>query len=243
MPRLLLSNEHWSKLREILRHKTIYNKRDLRMTVEGMLYRMHGMPLAGFYPRHSETGTRSTSASMYGPLQANGSRSSRRLWLNPTWNGFSLMAATPRLTSTVQAPRWRYRKVQKPTRHTAPLRFSALVISSRTTLRMRPACSLVRSAIVSNGGGEFRFAHKCLVHVYCCFSAAQTARQPARHPKQGRASALENGTVTDSSPVTPGELSAELPDWFDSFAVHQASSAGSCRFRASFSCTAVPVSA
>ncbi|MGH8433190.1 MAG: IS5 family transposase [Pseudomonas sp.] len=40
MPRLLLSDEHWSKLREILLHKTIYNKRDLRMTVEGMLYRM-----------------------------------------------------------------------------------------------------------------------------------------------------------------------------------------------------------
>ncbi len=40
MPRLLLSDEHWSKLREILLHKAIYNKRDLRMTVEGMLYRM-----------------------------------------------------------------------------------------------------------------------------------------------------------------------------------------------------------
>lgn len=40
MPRLMLSDEHWSKLREILLHKTIYNKRDLRMTVEGMLYRM-----------------------------------------------------------------------------------------------------------------------------------------------------------------------------------------------------------
>lgn len=40
MPRLLLSEEHWSKLREILLHKAIYNKRDLRMTVEGMLYRM-----------------------------------------------------------------------------------------------------------------------------------------------------------------------------------------------------------
>jgi hypothetical protein len=39
MPRLLLSDEHWSKLREILLHKTNYNKRDLRMTVEGMLYR------------------------------------------------------------------------------------------------------------------------------------------------------------------------------------------------------------
>lgn len=40
MPRLLLSDELWSKLRKILLHKTIYNKRDLRMTVEGMLYRM-----------------------------------------------------------------------------------------------------------------------------------------------------------------------------------------------------------
>ena len=29
-----------TKLREILLHKAIYNKRDLRMTVEGMLYRM-----------------------------------------------------------------------------------------------------------------------------------------------------------------------------------------------------------
>nr|WP_277753136.1 transposase [Pseudomonas caspiana] len=40
MPRLMLSDEHWSKRREILLHKTIYNKRDLRITVEGMLYCM-----------------------------------------------------------------------------------------------------------------------------------------------------------------------------------------------------------
>jgi transposase len=40
MPRLLLSDERWSKLREILLHNAVYNKRDLRMTVEGMLYRM-----------------------------------------------------------------------------------------------------------------------------------------------------------------------------------------------------------
>ena len=40
MPRLLLSDGHWSRLREILLRKAIYNKRDLRMTVEGMLYRM-----------------------------------------------------------------------------------------------------------------------------------------------------------------------------------------------------------
>ncbi len=42
MPRLLPSDEHWSKLREIQLHKAIYNKRNLRMTVEGMLYRMRG---------------------------------------------------------------------------------------------------------------------------------------------------------------------------------------------------------
>lgn len=40
MPRLMLSDEHWSKLLEILLHMAIYNKRDLRMTVEAMLYRM-----------------------------------------------------------------------------------------------------------------------------------------------------------------------------------------------------------
>ncbi len=37
MPRVLLSDEHWSKLREILLRKAIYHQRDLRMTVEGML--------------------------------------------------------------------------------------------------------------------------------------------------------------------------------------------------------------
>jgi len=35
--RLLLSDEHGSKLREILLHKAIYNTRALGMTVEGML--------------------------------------------------------------------------------------------------------------------------------------------------------------------------------------------------------------
>lgn len=40
MPRLLLSDELWSKLREILLHLAVYDKRDLRLTVEGILYRM-----------------------------------------------------------------------------------------------------------------------------------------------------------------------------------------------------------
>ena len=41
MPRLMLSDEFfWSKLEKILLQEAIYNKRNLRMTVEVMLYRM-----------------------------------------------------------------------------------------------------------------------------------------------------------------------------------------------------------
>jgi transposase len=40
MPRFLLSDELWSKLREILLQLAVYDKRDLRLTVEGILYRM-----------------------------------------------------------------------------------------------------------------------------------------------------------------------------------------------------------
>jgi hypothetical protein len=37
MPRLMLSGECWSMLEKILLQEAIYNKRNLRMTVEGML--------------------------------------------------------------------------------------------------------------------------------------------------------------------------------------------------------------
>ena len=40
MPRLMLSDEHWSKLLKSLQYYGRDLKRDLRMTVEGMLYRM-----------------------------------------------------------------------------------------------------------------------------------------------------------------------------------------------------------
>lgn len=40
MPRLMFSDELWSKLEKILLQEAIYNKRNLRMTVEGALYRM-----------------------------------------------------------------------------------------------------------------------------------------------------------------------------------------------------------
>jgi len=40
MPRLMLSEEFWSRLEKILLQEAIYNKRNLRMTVEGILYRM-----------------------------------------------------------------------------------------------------------------------------------------------------------------------------------------------------------
>lgn len=40
MPRLTLTDEHWSKLRDILRAEGIYDKPTLRLMVEGMLYRL-----------------------------------------------------------------------------------------------------------------------------------------------------------------------------------------------------------
>lgn len=40
MPRSMLSDAHWSKLRRIMNQIGIYNKRSLRKTVEGMLYRI-----------------------------------------------------------------------------------------------------------------------------------------------------------------------------------------------------------
>ena len=40
MPRLLLTDEHWSKLRPILLEQSVYDKPTLRLTVEGVLYRL-----------------------------------------------------------------------------------------------------------------------------------------------------------------------------------------------------------
>ena len=40
MPRLMLSDEHWSKLKGIMLQEKIYDKRNLRLMTEGMLYRM-----------------------------------------------------------------------------------------------------------------------------------------------------------------------------------------------------------
>lgn len=45
MLRLMLTDEHWSKLRTIMREHGIYDKPNLRKTVEGILYRMRtGLP-------------------------------------------------------------------------------------------------------------------------------------------------------------------------------------------------------
>jgi transposase len=40
MPRLMLTDERWSKLRLIMKKFSIYDKPNLRQTVEGILYRM-----------------------------------------------------------------------------------------------------------------------------------------------------------------------------------------------------------
>ena len=40
MPRLMLTDEHWSKLKPIMLENGVYDKRELRLTVEGILYRL-----------------------------------------------------------------------------------------------------------------------------------------------------------------------------------------------------------
>lgn len=40
MPRLMLRDEHWSKLHMIMREENIYGKKTLRLIVEGILYRL-----------------------------------------------------------------------------------------------------------------------------------------------------------------------------------------------------------
>ena len=40
MPRTMLTNENWTRLRFILLELNIYDKGNLRLTVEGVLYRM-----------------------------------------------------------------------------------------------------------------------------------------------------------------------------------------------------------
>ena len=64
MPRLMLSDEFWSKLEKTLFQEAIYNKRNLRMTVEGMLYRMRvGCPWRDL-PEALDAGIPSTRDSM-----------------------------------------------------------------------------------------------------------------------------------------------------------------------------------
>lgn len=102
MPRLMLSDEHWSKLREILLHEAIYNKRDLRMTVEGMLYRMRvGCPwrdLPHAFGRWSKIYKRFNAWSASGKwlkvLQV--------LVADPDMEWVFIDAAMPKPTSTVQ---------------------------------------------------------------------------------------------------------------------------------------------
>jgi len=51
MPRLMLTDEHWSKLKIILLQQAIYLKPDLRMTVEGILIECAPAAHGVIYPR------------------------------------------------------------------------------------------------------------------------------------------------------------------------------------------------
>ncbi len=66
MPRLMLNDEFWSKLEKILLQEAIYNKRNLRMTVEGMLIECRLAARGEICLRHLDAGIPSTKDSMHG---------------------------------------------------------------------------------------------------------------------------------------------------------------------------------
>ncbi|SEQ12117.1 Transposase, partial [Nitrosomonas ureae] len=105
MPRLMLSDEFWSKLEKILLQEAIYNKRNLRMTVEGMLYRMRvgcpwrDLPEAfgswnSIYKRFNAWSLSSKWLSIF-----------KALSIDPDCEWELLMAAMLKRTSIVQAQR------------------------------------------------------------------------------------------------------------------------------------------
>lgn len=65
MSRLMLADEHWSKLKPILLQQRIYDKADLRMTVKGILYQLH---TGSIYPTTLGTEIRSISALTLGTV-------------------------------------------------------------------------------------------------------------------------------------------------------------------------------
>ncbi|MCY1529111.1 hypothetical protein D9M68_642400 [compost metagenome] len=99
--------------------------------------------------------------------------------------------------------------------------------------------------LVGDGGGEFRFTHKCpfdglLLLCPCCSS-----RTAPKAPQQlySAADLRENGMGCGPAPVLPGSLTGQIKGVYARTTDIHASSAGNCLFSASFFCTAVPVKA
>ncbi|TYP78363.1 hypothetical protein BCL69_107517 [Nitrosomonas communis] len=66
MLRLILTDKFWSKLEKFLFPETIDNKRNLRMTVEGILYQCGLAVRDAIYPRRSAAEIPSIKDSMHG---------------------------------------------------------------------------------------------------------------------------------------------------------------------------------
>ena len=71
MPRLMLTDEHWSKLRHIMRQHGIYDKPNLRKIVEGILYRMRVGCLGATCHRFLVYGIQSINNLIVGPQKIN----------------------------------------------------------------------------------------------------------------------------------------------------------------------------
>lgn len=105
MPRLMLSDEHWSKLKGMMLQENIYNKRDLRMVVEGMLYRLRvgcaWRDLPTCFGRWNSVYKKFKS----GQKKVNGSRCLKRLPKSLIRSGYLSMAAMLKPINIAQAPK------------------------------------------------------------------------------------------------------------------------------------------
>ena len=94
MPRQMLTDELWSKLREILRQHRIYDKPTLRKMVEGMLYRMRvGCPWRDL---PVEFGCWNTIFQKFNRWSSKNKLMMifKMLVMSPIWSGNSLMAVS-----------------------------------------------------------------------------------------------------------------------------------------------------
>lgn len=99
--------------------------------------------------------------------------------------------------------------------------------------------------LLGDGGGEFRFTHRCLCDGLLFLCPCCSSRTAPKAPQQLCAAADlgEDGMPQRPAPVLSDSFDLQAEGGSDRRPAVHAKTGGSSRFSASFSCTAAPVSA